>query len=263
MDVETFFMETRGSVTDLIAKDLTDLESAKVQMTAWIGFKVEVEDEDRNIIRVDTVDKAFNSQMMEVLKGSNLNEIINEMFTHLKTQVENPALANSRFVFDRVLFLDVNFYHLNLTRGSSYLPLPDWTASKKAVINPQNEEDEKCFKWAVIAALQHKEIGNNPQRITKLRRFEGNYEWGGLEFPIALNNIDVFKWKNDVSVNVLAIGGWKEKLYILRKSKFNYQGAELRRTANLHLIDQEEKRQYAAIKNLSRLLGSSNSRDRH
>ena len=42
---------------------------------------------------------------MKVSKGSNLNEIINEMFAHMKTQVENSALANSQFVFDRVLFL--------------------------------------------------------------------------------------------------------------------------------------------------------------
>ena len=46
------------------------------------------------------VDKAFNSRMMEVFQRSNLNEIINEMFAHMKTQGKNPALANSRFVFD-------------------------------------------------------------------------------------------------------------------------------------------------------------------
>ena len=36
--------------------------------------------------------------MMEVFKGSSLNEIIEEMLAHMKTQVENLALANSRFV---------------------------------------------------------------------------------------------------------------------------------------------------------------------
>ena len=54
--------------------------------------------------------------------GSDLNDIVNGMFTHMKTQIENPALVNSRFRFDEVLFLDVNFHQLNLTRGSSYLP---------------------------------------------------------------------------------------------------------------------------------------------
>ena len=97
----------------------------------------------------------FNSQITKVFQRSYLGEIIQEMFTHMKMQIENPALANSRFMFDRVLFLDINFHKLKLTRGSSYLLLPDWISSKKAVINPKNKEDEECFKWAIVAALHH------------------------------------------------------------------------------------------------------------
>ena len=91
-DVEIFFTGTRRSVTNLITKDLKDLDSAKVQTTAWIRFKAEAEDGDGdgNIVRDNTVDKAFISQMMEVFKGSNLNEIIKEMFAHMKAQVEQP-----------------------------------------------------------------------------------------------------------------------------------------------------------------------------
>ena len=36
--------------------------------------------------------------------------------------------------------------------------------SKKAVINPQ-DKDEECFKWASIAALHHEEIKKDHQRI--------------------------------------------------------------------------------------------------
>ena len=49
----------------------------------------------------------------------------------MKEQIENPALLNSRFVFDEVLFLDVNIYRLNLTVGDSYIPLPDLYNSKR------------------------------------------------------------------------------------------------------------------------------------
>ena len=57
------------------------------------------------------------------------------MLAHMKTQIENPALANSRFVFDEVLFMDINFHQLNLTRDSSYLPPPDLLVKKRAIIN--------------------------------------------------------------------------------------------------------------------------------
>ena len=98
---------------------------------------------------------------MEVFQESDLGEIIDEMFGHMKMQVEIPA--NSRFVLDQVLFLDINFHKLKLTRGSSYLPLPDWISSKKVVINPKNEEDKECFKQAILRALHHENIDLHPE----------------------------------------------------------------------------------------------------
>ena len=91
-----------------MSRQLRDLDARKAQTIAWIQFKVKVEDGDGYIIRVDTVDKVFNSQMTEVFQRSNLNYIIDEMFTHMRMQVENLALVNSRFVFDRVVSLDVS-----------------------------------------------------------------------------------------------------------------------------------------------------------
>ena len=89
-----------------------------VKMSTWIRFIQEFED----LVEIDRVGKAFNSRMTEVHEGSDLDRIVNGMIAHMKTQIENPALANSRFRFDEVLFLDANLHHLNLTRGSSYVP---------------------------------------------------------------------------------------------------------------------------------------------
>ena len=87
--------------------------------------------------------------MTSVYRGSEMDQIVDGMIANMKFQI--AALLNSRFVFDEFLYLDVNFHQLNLTRGSSYLPLPDWLASKKAIVNPHNNNEE-CFKWSVIAA---------------------------------------------------------------------------------------------------------------
>ena len=126
-------------------------------MTTWIRF---TRDGDR-------VELAFNSRMTDVHQGSELDQIVDGMIAHMKTQIESPALLNSRFRFDEVLFLDSSFHRLNLTRGSSYLPLPDWIANKKTIINPHNNNEE-CFKWAVIAA---ENVGmKDPQRVSNLRK---------------------------------------------------------------------------------------------
>ena len=84
------------------------------------------------------------------------------MIAHMMTQIDNPVLLNSRFRFDEVLFLDTNFHQSTLTKGSSYLPLPDWLARKKAIISPQND-DEECCKWAVMVALRWVDIKSHPE----------------------------------------------------------------------------------------------------
>ena len=78
--------------------------------------------------------------MTNVYRGSDLDQVVNGMLAKMKTDIENPALLNIRFVFDEALYIDANFHHLNLMRGSSYLPLPGYIANKKAVINPRNDD---------------------------------------------------------------------------------------------------------------------------
>ena len=87
----------------------------------------------------EKVELAFNSLMMSVYQGRDLDKIVDGMIDNMKFQIQNPALLNSRFVFDEVLFTNVDFHQLNLTRGSSYLPLPDWVGK----IEDSNKSKER------------------------------------------------------------------------------------------------------------------------
>ena len=181
-----------------------------------------------------------------------MDQIVDGMINNMKFQIENSALLNSRFVFDEFLYLDVNFHQLNLMRGSSYLPLPDWLARKKAIVNPHND-DEECFKWSVIAV---EKVGmKDPQRVSNLRKFTDNYDWSGLEFPVSVKNIGKFETSNNISVNVLAVEG--RYIYIHRK------GQRVGREINLLMVSEDGIRHYTAIKSLSRLLSSKNSNTKH
>ena len=177
-----------------------------------------------------------------------MDQIVDGMIANMKFQIENPALLISRFVFDEFPYLDVNFHQLNLTKGSSYLPLPEWLARKKAIVNPHNDDDE-CFKWSVIAA---ENAGmKDPQRVSNLRKFMDNYDWSGLEFPVSIKDIGKFETRNNISVNVLAVEG--RYIYIHRK------GRRMGREINLLMVSEDGLRHYTAIKSLSRLLSSKNS----
>ena len=196
------------------------------------------------------VELALNSRMMNVYNLRDLGEIVNEVIAHMKQQIENPALLNSRFVFNEVLHMDVDFHQLNLMRGLSNLPLPDWLMKKKAIINPLNK-DQECFKWAVIAALRWEDIGSHPERISNLARFKADFDWYGIGFLVSVKDITKFEFRNQISINLLAIED--RQIYICRK-RSNYE-----RMINLMLITENNRKHYVAIKSLSRLLSSQNT----
>ena len=188
---------------------------------------------------------------MEVFQGSDLDELTDEMFAKMKTQIEN-----TKFKIDKILFLDVNCHKLKLTRGSSYLLLPDSLSKKNALINQNNEEDEECFKWAVIASLHHEEIKTKVQRISKLKKFESRHNWERLEYQVAINKIDKFKKGNpEIVVNILSKDNG---IYICRRSKHT----DRKNDVNLLLISGREENYYTAIKNFSRLLSKDNSKNK-
>ena len=244
LDVDTYFTGTRKFLIDLLNKETTN-RAVRSQATIWIRF---VRDE------VEQVSLAFNSRMMTVYSLNDKNEIVTAMIEHMAQQIENPALRNSKFVFDRVLHMDIDFHRLNLTRGSSYVLLPDWLMKKKAIINPKNLDTE-CFKWAVIAAMKWEEIDRDHQRVSKLKRYEGEFDWSGLEFPVSFRDINKFERNNEIGVNILAKEN--KKIYICRKGK------DYDRIVNLMLIANVEnpnKKHYVAVKSLSRLLSKQNSK---
>ena len=197
--------------------------------------------------------------MTEFFESSDINNLIQRMLVHIKSQTENPKFSDSGFSLDKIMHLHINFHRLVLTRGSSYTELPGWIKSKKAVINPQNK-DEECFKWAVIGALHHEEIKEDHQRISKLRPYEKQYNWKGLEFPVSIKKIDKFEKNNPgIAVNVLFSNKkcLDEDTYTVRRSERN---VKCKKQVNLLMIVDGDKRHYTAIKNISRLLSRLNGK---
>ena len=88
------------------------------------------ENEENGYIRLEML---FNSLMT----NSDIKDLIQRMLAKIKTQTENPKFSGRGFSLDKIMQLYIDFHRLALTRGSSYIGLPEWIKSKKAVINPQ------------------------------------------------------------------------------------------------------------------------------
>ena len=100
MDVVTFLSRTRMFIAGLLGKE-TMGRAVRFQTTTWIRF---VKD------GIEQVDLAFNSRMMSVYNLNDINEIVSAMIEHMSQQIENPALKDSKFVFDRIIHMDINFH---------------------------------------------------------------------------------------------------------------------------------------------------------
>ena len=187
--------------------------------------------------------------MTKFFEGSNTAELIQRMLEHIKTQVENYRIPESGFTRDQIMLLHINFHRLALTRGSSYIVLPGWMAKKKALINPKSN-DEKCFKWAVIATLHYEDIKHQTERISLLQHYEDQYNWNELEFSLAIQKIGKFD-KNNPGIAVNVLFNKKKSIYTARRSGLN---GKCSKQVNLLIVVDGENRHYTAIKNISMLL---------
>ena len=113
----------------------------------------------------------------------------------------------------------------------------------------------ECFKWAIIAAMKWEEVGNNPERVSKLKKYEEEFDWSGLEFPVSFRDINKFESRNEIGVKILAVEN--RKIYICRKGKDYDRNVNL-----LQITGDSNKKHYVAVRSLSRLLLSQTERIR-
>ena len=160
-DIDSHLDQAKQHIGTLIEKQLKELRSAKIIMTVWIIWKkpiitlIELDPENaKNAQELDDaitkdnyirVELPFNSLMTQFFQGSDSNDLTESMLAYIKAQTENPKFPESGFTLDKMMHLYINFHRPALTRGSSYIELPEWIKSKKAVINPKNKGEE-CFK---------------------------------------------------------------------------------------------------------------------
>ena len=98
------------------------------------------------------------------------------------------------------------FNRINLQKSESYVDSPEWLKNKKAAINPNNKKDNKWFKYALSVALNHKQIKNNPERLSNLKPFMRQYEWKNIDFPATSKDWKKFEQDTKaIALNILFV----------------------------------------------------------
>ena len=92
-----------------------------------------------------------------IMWGSHTDNIIRELFESFLNNYQNEEqiIKGSDFNFERFDLMDYKLYKVSLKRGGSYIKSPEWLINKRAIKNPKNEKDDKCFQYALTLALDY------------------------------------------------------------------------------------------------------------
>ena len=140
---------------------------------------------------IDTRNMHSKSDNAEIMRGVDTDEIIKNLFNSVLQRyqkgLEEPMRA-SGFIFDYVESLNYIFHKVDLKRSGSYIEAPDWIKNKKATINPQNKDDDKCFQYAITIALNYDKIENHSERVSKVKPFINQYDWSEINVSSHVND---------------------------------------------------------------------------
>ena len=202
---------------------------------------------------------AFHSVGQKIItEETDPHEIFKEMMDEIEEEVQKVEHAEgSGWVFVEVENLTLHTDIWDPIKASSYIDLPKELKNKNAIINMKNEDNNKCFLWCVLRALNPKD--KNAERIDKdLKSKENTLNMEGIAYPVDLKDIKRFEKQNlDISISVLGYSK-DERIYPLRISKFTKVKKEDERKHNivLLLIKNGDNSHYCLIKKLSALLSS-------
>ena len=158
---------------------------------------------------IETRDMHSKSDNIEIMVGVDNKEIIKNLFNSLLKRYQKgqeESMRGSDFVFDYVESLNYIFHKVELERSGSYIESPEWIQNKKAAINSQSKDDDKCFQYAVTIALNYDRIGNFPERVSKVKPFINQYDWNEINFPSHVGDWKKFELNNkSIALNVLYV----------------------------------------------------------
>ena len=201
---------------------------------------------------------AFHSKGIKlILMETDENEIYDEMVDEIEEEMQKTREAvGSGWQFEKVIKLVLHTTRWDPINAGSYIELPEVLKNKHAIINMKNQ-DEECFKWCVLRALNL--INKNAERIdSDLKSKQDTINMDGIRYPVNFRAIDRFEHLNpNISISVLGYNK-EERVYPLRISKCTKRKHDI----ILLLIKDGEKSHYCLVKNISALLSSQiNSND--
>ena len=142
-DEKKFMKKIKPKVIDLINQQKKPLKVKFIIVCKFIK-------ENPNTLNFDEASPPFHTKQPETItESTDFSNLFDVMTNHQLEVFKRFTENGSGWVFDHVEYFDIKIDPFEPLLGSSYIPLPKNLANKKSIVNPKNENDNKCFKHAV------------------------------------------------------------------------------------------------------------------
>ena len=217
----------------------TNHRNIKFGMVLVCKMEQQILSKDKGVVGLNQDKAYFKSKTYSNLKSTDIKELISKCIRSIIEQLEVYQKNGSGWYFNEVVQLEIHLVEYNPTKGSSYIPLPDWISNKKAIVNIENK-DEKCFLWCVLRYLHPKEI--HEEKLTDLKKYEFSLNTKGISFPIKLKDISKFEKLNPSLPGINVFSNNDKIFYPLRMAE-----KDCLNTIDLFLYEEEGKFHFTII----------------
>ena len=168
---------------------------------------------------------------------------------------------NAKFIRGKSSLVLAEIYSLNMNvvrfvplSGAAWSPLPQFIQNKQAIVNVQNE-DERCFGYAIASALHPINHGNHSNRPNNYIQYFEEEHLIDIDYPVNPNDMPQLEETLNLSINLYSyfddIGKAIHPMYISRHNS----------PRQIDLLYFKEH--YAWIKDFSRLFAHLNKHNGH
>jgi hypothetical protein len=249
LTIHRFFDKIMVSLVENLGKYLASgVTSIKVNCNLYCIYRKITFEE--NLFNLNTSNVTF------YINDDILEKIENELYPQIEKQNDELNKNGSGWIFKFVSELEVRVSKNDIMKkGGKFIELPNALKLKKAIINVQNRNDDRCFYYCILAKF----VKTKPHLIDSYKYVEKElkqmrnikFDFSKINYPTTLKDIKNFEKCNPhVSVNVYIYEQGKiAPLKVCSKEKkMHYDLLMLKEgTNNFH---------YAYIKNFSRLVSN-------
>jgi len=256
-DLSVYFSMVHNTYKHILIRRLKELKGLRFQLSVQIMMKKTKVSLLRKKSIKENVEAPFYfySLPYTINNPHEISQIMGEANAKIKRRLDKFVMNGSGWTVSHIIQSYVNTVIYKPMRGSNFLPLPKHIQVKNAIINVKNDDNE-CFKWAVLSALHHEDVDQkSASRVTVYRKWKDDLKFDGIEFPVTAKDYPKFEEMNDITINVLYLDDKSVIPLYTTKSK-----REKHVNLFLHQMEMGEGGEiaghYSWIKNMSRLLAN-------